>query len=435
MLDEILNTPDLVKYLVNFKSDDIVFLEGDDSQDLYVLVSGQVAVFKGDKIIRELTKPGSLFGEVSFLLGNRRTASVRAKDDVTLVRIPKEEIAPFLVEFPDAAREITRHLAHWLAETSQILYGLKEFCDQLPEAVVLTDKDGKILTWNAAAEKLFGRSWQQMRRIDVADIYEDPQLYRQFLAEVQSQYSAGEKTFRINHPEKGTRFISNSMTVLYDGHHNFQGILALGRDITRQKNLEKKYKRLGRWMLCVLLLLGFAAGSTIFSYIYLSKDYRAKTFKQQMLQENLAKDYFVLRSLLVEHLAKGSRLNVNTAMKDFLNRQKGGLPYTGLLLLDEHRTVTDAYAIEPDADLVAAIGSSYAAINFEGSEASMHRVLTLYRADKDHPMGKKGTEIAFELKQGDQLLGWLIFQLDMERLKKNYGIDLDNLRKLRFENF
>ena len=65
----------------------------------------------------------------------------------------------------------------------------------------------------------------------------------------------------------------------------------------------------------------------------------------------------------------------------------------------------------------------------------MHRVLTLYRADKDHPMGKKGTEIAFELKQGDQLLGWLIFQLDMERLKKNYGLDLDNLRKLRFENF
>jgi PAS domain-containing protein len=181
MLDGILNNPGLVNYLTRFKSDQIIFLGGDDSQDLYILVSGQVAVFKGDKKIRELTKKGSLFGEVSFFLGSTRTASVRTKNDVSVLRIPKEEITIFLDEFPEAAREITRHLAQWLDETSQLLYGLKEFCDQLPDAVILTDRNGKILTWNSTAETLYGRSWQQMRNADTAEIYEDPQAYNKFL--------------------------------------------------------------------------------------------------------------------------------------------------------------------------------------------------------------------------------------------------------------
>jgi PAS domain S-box-containing protein len=435
MLDEILNTPELAGYLVHFKSDDIIFLEGDDSRDLYVLASGQVAVFKGDKKIRELSRPGSLFGEVSFLLGSPRTASVRAKNEVTLIRIPKEEIELFLDKFPEAARAITGHLAQWLAETSQILYGLKEFCDQLSEAVVLTDKDGKILTWNDAAEKLYGRSWQQMRRANAADIYEEPELYGELLGDDRSQYSAAEKILRIKHPDKGTRFIATSLTVLYDGHHNFQGILSLGRDVTRQKNLEIKYKRLGRRLMCAVLLLGAATTATILSYSYLYTGHRTKTLRQQLLQDSLEKDYFVLRSLLIEHLAKDRRLNTSTAMKNFLNMQKWSLPYTGLLLLDDDRIVIDAYSIAPNADLSAMIGSSYAAIKFEGRESSVHRVLTLYRADKDHPMGKKSVEIAFELHLDGRLMGWLIFQMDMDRLQKSYGIELEDLKELRFENF
>lgn len=435
MLDEILNIPDLANYRVYFSSDEIIFLEGDDSRNLYVLVSGQVAVFKGDKKIRELTQPGSLFGEVSFLLGNRRTATVRAKTDATLVCIPKEKIELFLEKYPDAAREITRHLAHWLAETSQILYGLKEFCDQLPEAVILTDQDGKILTWNAAAEKLYGRSWQQLRRTNVAEIYEDPQAYREFFRESQSQYSAAEKIFRIKHPDKGTRFISTNMTVLYDGHHNFQGILSLGRDVTRQKNLERNYQRLGRFLIGAILLVSLAAGTAILGYSYLYTNHRTKNLKQQLLQNSLAKDYLVLKSLLIDHLAEGSRLNTNTAMKNFLNMQKGALPYTGLLLLDADRIVIDGYSIALNADLNSMIGSSYAAIKFEGRESSAHRVLTLYRADKDHPMGKKSVEIAFELNRDGRLIGWLIFQMDLDRLQKTYGVELEDLKKLRLENF
>jgi PAS domain S-box-containing protein len=310
---------------------------------------------------------------------------------------------------------------------------LKEFCDQLPEAVILTDKQGEILTWNSAAERLYGRSWQQLRRANVTELYEDPRAYNAFLQEVQSQYPAGEKIFSIRHPEKGSRFISTSMTVLYDGHHNFQGILSLGRDVTRQKNLEKKYKRVGYWLICAFVLLGLAATAAFFSYFYLSRNPPTKNLRHQLLQDNLAKDYFVLKSLLSEQPAKAGRLNMNPAIKNFFRIQKTALPYTGLILLDDERTVIDAYSIAPHTDLSGMIGSSYAAIKFEGRDSSLPRVLTLYRPDKEHPMGKKSVEIAFELHQDGRLTGWLIFQMDMERLKNTYGIDLADLKALRFE--
>ena len=434
MLDEILNNPGLTRYLTRFKPEQIIFIEGDDSQELYILVSGQVAILKGDIKIRELARKGTIFGEMSFFLGSTRTASIRAKNDVTVLRIPKEEITVFLAEFPDAAREITRHLAQWLAETSQILYGLKEFCDQLPDAVILTDRDGRILTWNSTAEKLYGRSWEQMHNANTAEIYVEPQGYQQFLQEVQNHYSVKENIFKISHPQKGTRFISTSMTVLYDGHHNFQGVLSLGRDVTGTKNLEKKYKRIGYWLAGALLLLGLATAAVFWGYPYVAKDFQTRSLKQKLMQDYLAKDFFVLKSLLGEPLAGGNHLKTKTIMKNFLLfQQKTTRIYTGLVLLDEQRIVVDASSLEPEADINAMIGSSYADIEFTGSETSRHRVLTVYRADKNHSMGKQRVEIAYELKQNEESIGWLIFQMDMDQVKKNLDLDLADLTKLQIE--
>ena len=47
---------------------------------------------------------------------------------------------------------------------------------------------------------------------------EEPQVYKNFLGEVQSGNAVKEKILRIRHPEKGIRFISTSMTLLYDDH-------------------------------------------------------------------------------------------------------------------------------------------------------------------------------------------------------------------------
>ena len=80
------------------------------------------------------------------------------------------------------------------------------------------------------------------------------------------------------------------------------------------------------------------------------------------------------------------------------------------------------------------IGSSYAGIEFQDSEkSSHHKVLTLFRVDKNHPMGRKGIEIAFEIEKGGTSLGWLIFQMDVDTLKQKFEIDEETLKRFQFQ--
>ena len=433
-IDDIINNPDLANYLITYNPGQTIFLEGDDTQDLYVLVAGQVEIFKGDQKIREITEEGSVFGEVSFFLGDQRTASVKAKTRAEVICIPKEKINLFLNECPTAGPDIIRHLSQWLNEATQMLYGLKQVSDQLPDAVIMTDKNGRIMVWNSAAEKLYGRDWPQMRDTNVDEIYVKPEEYKDFLKEVQTQYSTSEKIFDIKHPRKGTRCIATSFTVIYDGHHNFQGVLSLGRDVTATKKLEKKYKHAFMWLVSTFVLIGLLTAIIFWGYPYFSKGHQAVDTRQMELGNLLAKDYFLLKSWL-DDLPDGKNPEaIRQVMQRFFNiQQMTAVPFTGLVLLDNDRRVVSAYSAKSDTSTGNMIGSSYAAIDFQGSEDSLHKVLTVYRAEKNHPMGKKGIEIAFELYDDNVFKGWLVFQMDMDALADTYGIDDHNLKNLQFD--
>jgi len=437
MLNKIIDNSDLDKYRTTYDTGHVIFLEGDDTQDLYILTSGDVDVFKGNKSMAEITEPGSLFGEMSFLLGAKRTATVKARNQVKAICIPKEEITTFLSESPTAARIITKLLAERLDETSQILYGLKEFCDQLPDAVILSDTDEKILTWNSAAEKLYGRNGHQMRYTPVENIYEEPQVYKNFLGEVQSGNAVKEKILRIRHPEKGIRFISTSMTLLYDDHRNFQGIISLGRDITAVTNLERGYRRARYWLARSFFLLGilaFLGGSIFFGYPHFSKGHQNLDGKKLELRNRLAKDYHLLKSTLVKHFLEGDRSKTRQLMKNFFDSNgTPQLPYTGLILLDKEKRVFDTYSIKGNRDPRGIVGSTYAGIDFRGSEKSLHKVLTLYRTDKKHPMGYKGMEVAFEMNRDGEFLGWLVFQMNVDLLEKKHGVFEVDLRTFQYK--
>jgi PAS domain S-box-containing protein len=434
MLDEIINNPDLEKYITPFETGRIIFLEGDDSQDLYILLEGELDILKGNKKIQEITEKGALFGEMSFLLGSARTATVKARSDVKAIKIPKEEITDFLTDFPSVAKKTTEILACRLSETTQILFGLEEFCDQLPDAVILSDKDGRILTWNNAAEKLYGRALHQVCNRPVEEIYEEPEDYKTFIEEVRARYSVREKILKVKHPEKGTRFISTSTTVLYDGQHNFQGVISLGRDVTAVKNLERRYRRARNWLIPSFVLLGLFVLALFYGYPYFSKGHDTAELKRNELRNTLAKDYLLLKSLLTDPSTAKDRKKIDGVMGEFFSLQEGTtLPYAGLILLNSEKKVTHARSIDPEIDLTGMIGSSYSGIEFQGKESSLHSVLTVYRTNKDHPMGYKGIEIAFELRRKGRSLGWLVFQMDTELLVREYGTDEQRLKKFQFD--
>ncbi len=439
MLEKIINNPELLKFMISFEAGQIIFTEGDESEDLFILISGELDIIKGNKKISEINKPGELFGEMSVLLGGKRTATVKVVKDVEALKIVKADIAGFLESSPEIARDITFMLARRLDETSQILYGLKEFCDQLPDAVTVTNKDGKILTWNSVAEKMYGRSWDDMHYKPIEDIYEEPGEYNDYRDDLTSRYSVREKVLRIKHPEKGVRYIATSTTVLYDGHHNYQGLLSIGRDVTRFREMEQHYHRVRKKIIPLVLILIILLPAVFFSYKYLVSNRgkitvsTAKDFKNQ-----LGKDFFLLKSLLKNHFKTEDQLKTHGILEEFVSVQEiSEIPYSGILLLNKNMTVFDALDIKGENPEDSQItGSSYSGIEFKGSDRSLHKVLTLYRASKDHPMGQKGIELAFECcgnNTAEGVEGWIVFQLDTVELDEEYGLNEDDLLAFRFE--
>ena len=91
MLEEIINNLSLHHYLTTFEKGKTIFLEGDPSQDLYILVSGRLDVLKGNKEICEISEIGTLLGEIPLLLDTKRTATVKTRNEAKTLRIPKED--------------------------------------------------------------------------------------------------------------------------------------------------------------------------------------------------------------------------------------------------------------------------------------------------------------------------------------------------------
>lgn len=434
MLDQLIKNPDVNKYLTRFQAGQTLFLEADDSQDLYILVSGELDVLKGQKKLSEIKEHGALFGEMSFFLESRRTATVRARTDVETIVIPPDRIKALLKDSPEVVWEISRYLAGRLEETSQVLYGLNELYDQIPDAVVMTDRQGRILSWNAAAIRLYGRDWETMRHQSVETIYEDPVQYRDYLARVQEEFAVQEIILEVRHPHKGLRFISTSMNVLYDGHHNFQGVLSIGRDVTDAKRVERRYRRIRNWVIPSILLAGLTAGGLFLGYPYFTSGYLPVDVKKQELKNQLGKDFMMLRSLISRDFESGDRAGTNKIMRDFFLIQEGDvIPYRGLVLLDEEKRVFDVYNVHMDPEeLEGMIGNSYAGIKFQGPDDSIHRVLTLYRVSREHPMGYRGIEMAFKVERNDNFVGWLLFQMNTEMLEETYELDVESLARFRF---
>jgi PAS domain S-box-containing protein len=435
MLEKIINNPELLHYMVSFEPGQIVFTEGDESEDLFILVSGELEILKGNKKISEISRPGELFGEMSVLLGGKRTATVKVITAVKALKIVKEDIARFLDSSPEITRDVTFMLARRLDETSQILYGLKEFCDQLPDAVTITNKEGKILTWNSVAEKMYGRTWEGMHYKPIEEIYEEPGEYINYRDDLISRYSVREKILRINHPEKGTRYIATSTTVLYDGHHNCQGFLSIGRDVTRFRDMEQHYHHVRKKIIPLLIVLLILLPGVFFSYKFINNRPAINVSASKDFRNQLGKDFILLKSLLADHFTAKERLNTHSLMKEFISIQDiSDIPYKGIILLDKDLNVFDYLNINgDDTDESQIIGSSYSGIEFKGSNNSLYRVLTVYRADKSHPMGEKGIEVAFEFEHDNKAEGWIIFQLDPVELEKKYGLNEDDLIKFRFE--
>jgi len=111
--------------LERFAKGQTVFHIGDPGEALYIISSGEVEVFfkndTGERMVLEKAAKGDFFGELAFLEGGSRSASVVATCDTEVFRLDHDDLENFLESRPHAAIHLLAALARRLRSTSEQL--------------------------------------------------------------------------------------------------------------------------------------------------------------------------------------------------------------------------------------------------------------------------------------------------------------------------
>lgn len=105
--------------IIDFQPGEVVFKENDKSDTLYYIVSGDFDVSVEGKAISRLNNTHVFLGEMAFLLGKRRTATVTAHNVGRLVAISAREWMDAVQHFPYYGIFLARLLAKKLHQLSQ----------------------------------------------------------------------------------------------------------------------------------------------------------------------------------------------------------------------------------------------------------------------------------------------------------------------------
>jgi CRP/FNR family transcriptional regulator len=98
-----------------YSRNQVIFLEGDPCAGLYIVVTGEVKIFKlstqGREQILHQLGPGGTFNDVAVLDGGPNPASAAATSDATVCIIPREQIRRLAQTYPELAWALIESIA------------------------------------------------------------------------------------------------------------------------------------------------------------------------------------------------------------------------------------------------------------------------------------------------------------------------------------
>lgn len=104
-----------VTYQKKYRKDNMILIEEEAGQTMFILMSGQVKVSRisedGREVILAVMGEGDFFGELSLLDGQSRSANVTVIKDAEMLLINRDDFLNLLNEFPQIAIQLLRELA------------------------------------------------------------------------------------------------------------------------------------------------------------------------------------------------------------------------------------------------------------------------------------------------------------------------------------
>jgi CRP/FNR family cyclic AMP-dependent transcriptional regulator len=130
-----------------YAAGDVIFREGDQGREVFILQEGRVRVLKRVRLVErslQILKPGDLFGEGALLPGTPRTSSAVALSDVVVLALDPETFGALLQGSAAVAMRLVQQLVRRLRDAE----------DQI-ENMMLRDNQSKVVN---ALLKLAGES-------------------------------------------------------------------------------------------------------------------------------------------------------------------------------------------------------------------------------------------------------------------------------------
>lgn len=111
-----------------FKDGEMIFMRGDPGSTLMIVVEGRVRIgvntSEGREMLLTIMEPGQIFGEMSLLDGQSRSADATAMGDTLVLTLERSDFTATLRQFPEAALRLCAMLSEKLRRSTDQVEGV-----------------------------------------------------------------------------------------------------------------------------------------------------------------------------------------------------------------------------------------------------------------------------------------------------------------------
>ena len=123
--DEAAASLDASMTAIAIKRGEILFNEGDEGNQLYVVTDGKIKLGRtspdGRENLLAILGPGQMFGELSLFDPGPRSATATAVTDCSMKALGHDALLPLVGQHPDVARALLHQLAARLRRTNEVV--------------------------------------------------------------------------------------------------------------------------------------------------------------------------------------------------------------------------------------------------------------------------------------------------------------------------
>lgn len=245
--------------VLTLPAEHVLFEEGDESDAMYIILSGELLVYKKSKVIAR-RKPGEYIGEMGLIDVKPRSATIRIESESQLLKITATKFKEEFSSNSNSLLALLKTLSGRARNDLDVLDGVhnkfkKEqrhaehltqvLDDTTNETYIIDIESCKVIETNSTASRNLGYSKDQICKKSLYDFWEDiSSLEFDVFAE---PLRCGDKAIQVFEALQkrmdGTVYPVQVRLKLFQTGKN-KVLLAIVRDLTEYRQLESKIKRM-----------------------------------------------------------------------------------------------------------------------------------------------------------------------------------------------